>query len=47
MPAYSEPLCKKCLHPEGLHTDVVAKLPSGEIRRCTVAICQCLVTESA
>jgi len=42
---YSDPLCSKCLHPQDLHTEVVSKLPDGgEIRRCTVAICPCLVT---
>jgi hypothetical protein len=45
LPLYSEPLCKKCLHAESLHTDIVAKTPSdGEIRRCTVSICACIVT---
>jgi hypothetical protein len=44
--SYSEPLCKKCLHAESLHSEVVSQLPqsSGEIRRCTVAMCTCIVT---
>ncbi|MGI0037815.1 MAG: hypothetical protein ACRD99_05605 [Nitrososphaera sp.] len=46
MPGYSEPLCKKCLHLESLHNDVVAKLSRGEIRRCTVGMCACLVTRA-
>lgn len=42
---YSDPLCSKCLHPQDLHTEVVSRLPGGgEIMRCTVAICKCLVT---
>ncbi|HKZ61134.1 MAG TPA: hypothetical protein VJZ68_01785 [Nitrososphaera sp.] len=42
---YSDPLCNKCLHPQNLHTQVVSKLPNGgEIRRCTVAICSCILT---
>ncbi|HEX2015010.1 MAG TPA: hypothetical protein VLA68_07260 [Nitrososphaera sp.] len=45
MPAYSEPLCQKCLHLQSLHTHVVARLPQGgELRRCTVSICPCIVT---
>ncbi|HEY3094719.1 MAG TPA: hypothetical protein VGJ42_03060 [Nitrososphaera sp.] len=42
---YSDPLCSKCLHPQDLHAEVVSKLPNGgEIRRCTVSICTCIVT---
>ena len=43
---YNEPLCTKCLHPEKLHTEVVANLPreEGQINRCTVAICSCMIT---
>jgi hypothetical protein len=38
-------LCNKCLHPQDLHSEVVSRLPSGgEIRRCTVAVCPCIVT---
>ncbi|MGI0040141.1 MAG: hypothetical protein ACREAO_10010 [Nitrososphaera sp.] len=41
---YSDPLCNKCLHPQDLHSEIVSRLPSGgEIRRCTVAVCPCIV----
>ena len=43
--SYSEPLCTKCLHAEQLHSEVVSRLPNGEIRRCTVGICSCLLTK--
>ena len=43
--SYSEPLCKKCLHSEQLHSEVVSRLPNGEIKRCTVGICSCLLTK--
>ncbi|HEX2615105.1 MAG TPA: hypothetical protein VHL10_06400 [Nitrososphaera sp.] len=44
---YSKPLCKKCLHPEDMHSEVVSRLQNGtEIRRCTTAICSCIVTFS-
>ncbi|HKU48718.1 MAG TPA: hypothetical protein VJP79_02090 [Nitrososphaera sp.] len=41
--SYSEPLCKKCLHLESLHSEVVATLPGGKVKRCTVSICPCLL----
>lgn len=43
---YNDPLCTKCLHPQKLHTEIVASLTQeeGQIRRCTVAICSCTVT---
>ncbi|HYX72030.1 MAG TPA: hypothetical protein VE732_04610 [Nitrososphaera sp.] len=43
---YNDPLCAKCLHPQELHTYIVASLPddAGKIKRCTVSICPCMVT---
>ena len=41
---YNEPLCRKCLHAEQLHTEVVSQLGGGaEVRRCTVGICSCVL----
>jgi hypothetical protein len=43
MELYNDPLCKKCLHPENLHTEVVSRIDGREVRRCIVGICSCVI----